>query len=185
MANFERNLDLNDVRNYSYLFLFYKSLTNFLPFTPCALTPHRLLSEKGRLSYAILLHSFLSIFYMCLHVLSCPQNCYNLWRSYFNRNTTLIGTFTALSPFDFNSASFFTLRLSKYFSNRDRAEGGTRRRALALPPPPNFKKHLSCKACPYPPPWLEPICLSIAPSPLAQEFSAQALSSKPSFACIK
>ena len=106
MANFERNLDLNDFRNYSYLFLFYKSLTNFLPFTPCALTPHRLLSEKGRLSYAILLHSFLSIFYMCLHVLSCPQNCYNLWRSYFNRNTTLIGTWTALSPFDFNSASW-------------------------------------------------------------------------------
>ena len=125
---------------------------------------------------------------MCLHVLSCPQNCYNLWRSYFNRNTTLIGTCTALSPFDFNCASFFTLRLSKYFSNRDRAEGGTRRRALALPPPPpppTFKKHLSCKACPYPPPCLEPIRLSIAPSPLAQEFSAQALSSKPSFACIK
>ena len=163
MANFERNLDLNDFRNYSYLFLFYKSLTNFFPFTPCALTPHRLLSEKGRLSYAILLHSFLSIFYMCLHVLSCPQNCYNLWRSYFNRNTTLIGTCTAL-----------------YCRGRDEKEGFS-----LTPPPPTFKKHLSCKACPYPPPWLERIRLSIPPSPLAQEFSAQALSSKPSFACIK
>ena len=152
MANFERNLDLNDFRNYSYLFLFYKSLTNFLPFTPCALKPHRLLFEKGRLSYAILLHSFLSIFYMCLHVLSCPQNRYNLWRSYFNRNTTLIGTCTALNPFDFNSASFFTLRLSKYFSNRDRAEGGTRRRALALPPPPLLKNTCPAKHAPILPP---------------------------------
>ena len=150
MANFERNLDLNDFKNYSYLFLFYKSLTNFLPFTPCALTPHRLLSEKGRLSYAILLHSFLSIFYMCLHVLSCPQNCYNLWRSYFNKNTTLVGTFTALSPFDFNSASFFTLRLSVYSSYRDRIEGGTRR--ASAPPPLLLKKTCRAKDAPILPP---------------------------------
>ena len=126
MANFERNLDLNDVRNYSYLFLFYKSLTNFLPFTPCALTPHRLLSEKGRLSYAILLHSFLSIFYMCLHVLSCPQNCYNLWRSYFNRNTTLIGTCSAL-----------------YCRGRDEKEGFS-----LTPPPPLLKNTCPAKHAP-------------------------------------
>ena len=54
-----------------------------------------------------------------------PQNCYNLWRSYFNGNTTLIGTCSALSLFDFNSASFFTLRLSVYSLYRDRVEGGT------------------------------------------------------------
>ena len=42
MANFERNDNLNEIIFYS--FLFYKSLANFFPYNPYALTPHRLLS---------------------------------------------------------------------------------------------------------------------------------------------
>ena len=119
MANFERNDNLNDFRSYFYSFLFYKSIANFFPYNPCALTSHRPSPKKDEYPTPSFYTPFFQFF------LPFPQNCYNLWRSYFNGNTTLIGTCSALSLFDFNSASFFTLRLSVYSLYRDRVEGGT------------------------------------------------------------
>ena len=119
MANFERNDNLNDFRNYFYSFLFYKSIANFFHIIPAR--SHLTASSPKKGEYPT--PSFYTPFFQFF--LSCPQNCYNLWRSYFNGNTTLIGTCSALSLFDFNSASFFTLRLSVYSLYRDRVEGGT------------------------------------------------------------
>ena len=130
MANFERNDNLNDFRSYFYSFLFYKSIANFSHTIPAR--SNLTASSPKKSEYPT--PSFYTPFFQFF--LSCPPNCYNLWRSYFHGNTTLIGTCSALSPFDFNSASFFTLRLSVYPSYRDRAGRGTRRKASA--PSPHF-----------------------------------------------
>ena len=104
----------------------------------------------------------------------------------FQREHNSYGTCSALSPFDFNSASFFTLRLSVYPSYRDRAEEGTRRKASA-PAPPLLTETCPAKHAPILPPaqLAEAYPFVNSPSPLAQKCFAQALSSKPSFACIK
>ena len=124
MANFERNDDLNDFRNYfthSYSINRLLSIANFSHTIPARSNLTASSPKKGEYPTPSFYTPFFQFF------LSCPPNCYNLWRSYFHGNTTLIGTCSALSPFDFNSASFFTLRLSVYSSYRDRVEGGTRR----------------------------------------------------------
>ena len=128
MANFERNDNLNEI-----IFTHSYSINRSLIFFHIILARSHLTASSPRKDeYPT--PSFYTPFFQFF--LSCPQNCYNLWRSYFHGNKTLIGTCSALSPFDFNSASFFTLRLSVYPSYRDRAGGGTRRKASA--PSPHF-----------------------------------------------
>ena len=142
MANFERNDNLNEII-FTHSYSINRSLI-FFHIIPAR--SHLTASSPRKDEYPT--PSFYTPFFQFF--LSCPPNCYNLWRSYFHGNTTLIGTCSALSPFDFNSASFFTLRLSVYSSYRDRVEGGTRR--ASAPPPPLLKKTCRAKHAPILPP---------------------------------
>ena len=143
MVNFERNDNLNDFRNYfTHSYSINRLLIFPIQFLRAQTSPPPLL--KKRVSYAILLHSFLSIF---------PVLSTKLLQSMafvFQREHNSYGTCSALSPFDFNSASFFTLRLSVYSSYRDRVEGGTRR--ASAPPPLLLKKTCRAKDAPILPP---------------------------------